>query len=159
VAAKLGIDLVWFGVMICVNMQTSFMHPPFGFALFYLRGIADTLFKNKALPRKVESSDIYMGAIPWIFIQLLLVAIVIFFPQTVTVFLDKEKVLDLNKASEQIEQMGGGRTRAEPVALDPTPAAPGSAAASAADNASSAPADEDPMEAVKRALEQDKAKK
>jgi hypothetical protein len=45
VADKMGIDMVWFGVLLCVNMQTSFMHPPFGFALFYLRGIADTLFK------------------------------------------------------------------------------------------------------------------
>jgi tripartite ATP-independent transporter DctM subunit len=150
VAAKLGIDLVWFGVMICVNMQTSFMHPPFGFALFYLRGIADTLFKNKALPRKVESSDIYMGAIPWIFIQLLLVAIVIFFPQTVTVFLDKEKVLDIDKASEQIQQMGGGRTQSQ------TPELP---AASPASGASAAPASEDPMEAVRRALDADKAKR
>ena len=108
VAAKLGIDLIWFGVMICVNMQTSFMHPPFGFALFYLRGIADTLYKNKALPRKVESSDIYMGAIPFIVIQLLLVGIVIFFPQTVTIFLDKETVLDLDKAGSQLQQMGKG---------------------------------------------------
>ena len=108
VAAKLGIDLIWFGVMICVNMQTSFMHPPFGFALFYLRGIADTLYKNKALPRKVESSDIYMGAIPFIVIQLMLVGIVIFFPQTVTVFLDKEKAIDLDQASSQLQQMGKG---------------------------------------------------
>jgi tripartite ATP-independent transporter DctM subunit len=108
VAAKLGIDLIWFGVMICVNMQTSFMHPPFGFALFYLRGIADTLYKNKSLPRKVESNDIYMGAIPFIVIQLILVGIVIFFPQTVTVFLEKEKTLDLDKASSQLQQMGKG---------------------------------------------------
>ena len=108
VAAKLGIDLIWFGVMICVNMQTSFMHPPFGFALFYLRGISDTLYKNKSLPRKVESSDIYMGAIPFIVIQLILVGIVIFFPQTVTIFLDKEKVLDLDKANIQLQQMGKG---------------------------------------------------
>jgi tripartite ATP-independent transporter DctM subunit len=154
VAAKLGIDLVWFGVMICVNMQTSFMHPPFGFALFYLRGIADTLFKNKALPRKVESSDIYMGAIPWIVLQLILVAMVIFVPETVTVFLDKEKVLDIDKASEQIQQMGGRSGRTPEPVLDPaqslTPAsAPGGGGAAA----------EDPMEAVKRALDQDKAKK
>jgi tripartite ATP-independent transporter DctM subunit len=113
VAAKLGIDLIWFGVMICVNMQTSFMHPPFGFALFYLRGISDTLYKNKALPRKVESSDIYMGAIPFIVIQLVLVAVVIFFPQTVTFFLDKEKVLDLDKASSQLQQMGKGAAGAD----------------------------------------------
>jgi tripartite ATP-independent transporter DctM subunit len=149
VAAKLGIDLVWFGVMICVNMQTSFMHPPFGFALFYLRGISDTLFKNKALPRKVESRDIYMGAIPFIVIQLILVAIVIFFPQTVTVFLDKEKTLDIDKASEMIQQMGGGRSQQSDAPVAPSAPQP----------ASAAPADEDPMEAVRRALEQDKPKK
>ena len=147
VATKLGIDLIWFGVMICVNMQTSFMHPPFGFALFYLRGIADTLFKNGSIPRKVESKDIYLGSIPFIVMQLILVAIVIFFPQTVTVFLDKEKVLDLDKASQQIQEMGGGRTQKAPAA-DADPLKPATSAA-----------EEDPMEAVKRALEQDKAKK
>ena len=110
IAAKLGIDLVWFGVLICVNMQTSFMHPPFGFALFYLRGIADTLYKNKALPRKVESKDIYLGAIPWVVMQLLLVAIVIFVPQTVTIFLDKPVVLDLDKAGRDLQQIGKGGT-------------------------------------------------
>jgi len=97
VAAKLGIDMVWFGVLLCVNMQTSFMHPPFGFALFYLRGIADTLFKNGALPRKVESRDIYLGAVPWVGMQLLLVAIVIFVPQTVTLFLDKKVTVDIDQ--------------------------------------------------------------
>jgi tripartite ATP-independent transporter DctM subunit len=97
VAAKLGIDMVWFGVLLCVNMQTSFMHPPFGFALFYLRGIADTLFKNGALPSKIDSRDIYLGAIPWVGLQLLLVGIVIFFPQTVTVFLDKKVEVDVDK--------------------------------------------------------------
>ena len=97
VADKMGIDLIWFGVMICVNMQTSFMHPPFGFALFYLRGISDTLFKNKVLPAKVESKDIYMGSIPFIVLQLILVGIVIAFPQTVTVFLDKKVVLDIDR--------------------------------------------------------------
>lgn len=71
IAQSLGIDLIWFGVLICINMQTSFMHPPFGFALFYLRSIA---------PRTVKTSDIYMGAIPWLGMQLILVAIVIFWP-------------------------------------------------------------------------------
>ncbi|GGH49481.1 C4-dicarboxylate ABC transporter [Comamonas phosphati] len=97
VAHKLGIDLVWFGVLLCVNMQTSFMHPPFGFALFYLRGISDTLFKEKRIDRPVKSTDIYMGSIPWVAMQVILVAIVIFFPQTVTVFLDKEVAVDLDK--------------------------------------------------------------
>ena len=160
VAAKLGIDLIWFGVMICVNMQTSFMHPPFGFALFYLRGIADTLFKNGSISRKVESKDIYMGAIPWIVIQLILVGIVIFFPQTVTVFLDKEKVLDLDKASEQIQQMGGGRTQQPAPSLEPSPSlAPAAGSASGVPAAEALPAAEDPMDAVRRALEADKAKK
>jgi tripartite ATP-independent transporter DctM subunit len=105
VAQKMGIDMVWFGVLLCVNMQTSFMHPPFGFALFYLRGISDTLYKNGTLPRKVESRDIYLGAIPWVAMQLLLVAIVIFVPQTVTVFLDKEVKIDTDKV--QLEMPPG----------------------------------------------------
>lgn len=96
VANKLGIDMIWFGVLLCVNMQTSFMHPPFGFALFYLRSSADTLFKTGSLPAKVMSRDIYLGSIPWVILQLMLVLIVIFIPQTVTVFLDKPVVVDIN---------------------------------------------------------------
>jgi tripartite ATP-independent transporter DctM subunit len=102
VADKLGIDLIWFGVLLCANMQTSFMHPPFGFALFYLRGIADTLWKEKRIPFAVKSNDIYMGSIPWVILQLILVAIIIFFPQTVTVFLDKPKYVDESKVKLEI---------------------------------------------------------
>ena len=102
VADKLGIDLIWFGVLLCVNMQTSFMHPPFGFALFYLRGIADTLFKEKRIPAAIKSNDIYLGAIPWVIMQLLLVTIVIFVPQTVTMFLDKAEDIDLDKVKIEI---------------------------------------------------------
>ncbi len=80
--------LIWFGVMLCVNLQTSFMHPPFGFALFYLRGVA---------PKEVKSSDIYLGAIPWVFLQIILVALVVAFPKQVTMFLDKTVVYDLDK--------------------------------------------------------------
>ena len=72
--------LVWFGVMLCVNMQTSFMHPPFGFALFYLRGVA---------PKEVKSSDIYWGALPWVGLQLIMVVVVAAFPALVTTLLDK----------------------------------------------------------------------
>lgn len=109
VAEKMGIDLIWFGVLLCVNMQTSFMHPPFGFALFYLRGIADTLFKEKRIPIAVKSNDIYMGSIPWVIMQLLLVAIVIFVPETVTAFLDKEVKVDLDKV--QIEMPADAENR------------------------------------------------
>ena len=99
VAQKMGIDMIWFGVLLCVNMQTSFMHPPFGFALFYLRGISDTLWKNRSIPHPVLSRDIYIGAIPWVIMQLMLVVIVIFFPQTVTMFADKgpDQNVDLEK--------------------------------------------------------------
>lgn len=76
VAEKLGIDLIWFGVLLSVNMQTSFMHPPFGFALFYLRSVA---------PREVKTADIYLGAIPFVLIQLLMVALIIAFPGLVSV--------------------------------------------------------------------------
>jgi TRAP-type mannitol/chloroaromatic compound transport system permease large subunit len=74
-AEKLGIDLVWFGVMLGVNMQTSFMHPPFGFALFYLRSVA---------PPQVRTGDIYWGAVPWVVIQLVMVGLVVAFPEMVT---------------------------------------------------------------------------
>ena len=73
------------------------MHPPFGFALFYLRGIADSLYKNGSIPRKIESKDIYMGSIPWVILQLILVVVVIFVPQTVTIFLDKQEKVDLDQ--------------------------------------------------------------
>jgi len=97
VADKMGINLIWFGVLLCVNLQTSFMHPPFGFALFYLRGIADSLWKDKRIPEPVKSNDIYMGAIPWVIMQVILVLVVILFPQSVTVFLDEKVEVDLDK--------------------------------------------------------------
>ncbi len=88
--------LIWFGVMLCVNMQTSFMHPPFGFALFYLRGVA---------PREVKSSDIYWGALPWVGLQLIMVVLVIAFPITVTALLEAPSKVDLNKIQIDIPQI------------------------------------------------------
>jgi Tripartite ATP-independent periplasmic transporter, DctM component len=90
--------------LLCVNLQTSFMHPPFGFALFYLRGIADTLFKDKRIPVAVKSNDIYLGSIPWVIMQILLVVIVIFVPQTVTAFLDQEVKVDIDKVVIEMPQ-------------------------------------------------------
>jgi len=91
-----GPALIWFGVMLCVNMQTSFLHPPFGFALFYLRGVA---------PKEVKSSDIYWGAMPWIGLQLIMVLIVIAFPITVTGLLDKPVNVDLDKVKIEVPQI------------------------------------------------------
>src|SRR5689334_22997287 len=87
-AEKLGIDLIWFGVLICANIQTSFMHPPFGFALFYLRGIA---------PPSVKTSEIYWGAIPWVALQVILVVIVILWPGSVTYWIDRSTRIDPSK--------------------------------------------------------------
>ncbi|NML25592.1 TRAP transporter large permease [Zoogloea dura] len=88
VAEKLGIDLIWFGVLLGVNMQTSFMHPPFGFALFYLRSVA---------PASVKTTQIYWGAVPFVVIQIIMVGILIAFPQLVTMSLDTQQVVDTDQ--------------------------------------------------------------
>ncbi len=93
-ADKLGIDLIWFGVLICANIQTSFMHQPFGFALFYLRGIA---------PKSIKTSDIYWGAIPWIGTMVILVAIVILWPASVTYWIDRTTKIDPSKVKIEIQ--------------------------------------------------------
>lgn len=86
-ADKLGIDLIWFGVLLGVNMQTSFMHPPFGFALFYLRSVAarvpylDRVTGKQIAP--VTTGQIYWGSVPFVGIQILMVALTIMFPQMV----------------------------------------------------------------------------
>jgi tripartite ATP-independent transporter DctM subunit len=96
VADKLGIDLIWFGVLLGVNMQTSFMHPPFGFALFYLRSVApgkaytDKISGKSIAP--VTTGQIYWGAVPFVVIQVIMVGIVIAFPQIVTVTLHKSGI-------------------------------------------------------------------
>ncbi len=74
VAQSLGLDLVWYGVIIGANLQTSFLTPPFGFALFYLRGVA---------PPEIKTEDIYRGAIPFILLQLFVLFLIITFPQLV----------------------------------------------------------------------------
>ena len=91
-ADKLGIDLIWFGVLLAVNMQTSFMHPPFGFALFYFRSVApakeyiDRVTKKLTAP--VTTGQIYWGAVPFVCIQVIMVGLVIAFPQMVMVYKD-----------------------------------------------------------------------
>ena len=107
VADKLGIDLVWFGVLLAVNMQTSFMHPPFGFALFFLRSVApdkeytDKLTKKRVAP--VTTEQIYMGAIPFLCIQLMMVGLIIAFPGIVSSGMDEKVDYDLDAIREQME--------------------------------------------------------
>ncbi|MCC5867923.1 MAG: TRAP transporter large permease subunit [Gammaproteobacteria bacterium] len=71
----MGVDPVWLGIMIAINLQTSFLTPPFGFALFYLRGVA---------PPTLETKDIYRGAMPFVALQLLMLAILAAWPQLAT---------------------------------------------------------------------------
>jgi TRAP-type mannitol/chloroaromatic compound transport system permease large subunit len=100
VADKLGIDLIWFGVLLGVNMQTSFMHPPFGFALFYLRSVAakkDYVDKPTGrLIKAVTTGQIYWGAVPFVLIQILMIGIVIAFPQMVMVYKAGESTINPN---------------------------------------------------------------
>jgi len=107
VADKLGIDLIWFGVLLGVNMQTSFMHPPFGFALFYLRSVAPPKeyvdkISGKLTP-PVTTGQIYWGAVPFVVIQVIMVVLVIAFPGMVTSSLEKSTV-DPSKVQIEIPQ-------------------------------------------------------
>ncbi len=106
VATKLGIDLIWFGVLLGVNMQTSFMHPPFGFALFYLRSVAPIKeFFDKVtgkLTQPVTTGQIYWGAVPFVVVQLIMVGMVIAFPQMVMVYKDDAPKSDPSKIELQI---------------------------------------------------------
>ncbi|MBA3772203.1 MAG: TRAP transporter large permease subunit [Ramlibacter sp.] len=108
VAEKLGIDLVWFGVLLAVNMQTSFMHPPFGFALFYLRSVApDKEYKDRITGKMtppVTTMQIYWGAVPFVLIQIVMVSLIIVFPGIVSSGLDKAEAVDLNKVQIQMNQ-------------------------------------------------------
>ncbi|MDP5240534.1 TRAP transporter large permease subunit [Uliginosibacterium sp. 31-16] len=125
VAEKLGIDLIWFGVLLAINMQTSFLHPPFGFALFFLRSVA---------PATVRTAEIYLGAIPFVLIQMLMVGLVIVFPQLVSVGLGEVKKIDIDQVqidipmgdqSEQSvddllqQQLEGGSPQSAPAGGDP----------------------------------------
>lgn len=105
VAEKMGIDLIWFGILLSVNMQTSFMHPPFGFALFYLRSVA---------PKEVKTSDIYWGAIPFVCIQVIMVALIIFVPSIVNVDAPEDMKRKLNLKIEIPAASGPAPEYAEP---------------------------------------------
>ncbi|MFC5499058.1 TRAP transporter large permease subunit [Caenimonas terrae] len=108
VAEKLGIDLIWFGVLLGVNMQTSFMHPPFGFALFYLRSVAPTKEYTDRVTRQpiapVTTMQIYWGAVPFVLIQIIMVGLIIAFPGIVSSGLDKTEKIDLDKIQQQMNK-------------------------------------------------------
>ena len=180
VAQKLGVDLIWFGVLLAVNMQTSFMHPPFGFALFYLRSVApEKAYVDRVTGKVMEpvtTMQIYKGAIPFVLMQLVMVAALISFPGLVTGALDKATAVDMDAIGAQMrDSLTGGS--AEPgaasggdtwgndsayggaapaaggtVAPASSPEAPASAAEPAA--AGGAWGQDDPAKALNEALKQ-----
>jgi len=173
VADKLGIDLVWFGVLLAVNMQTSFLHPPFGFALFYLRSVAPAKpYVDPVTGRTMEpvtTMQIYRGAIPFLVLQLTMVAILIAFPGMVTSHLDKKIKVDMNAVGAQMlesldaEQGGGLDIDAGPPAGAASAAGPQGApvpgaGARAPRESGSAPSDapgtvpDDPVKALEESL-------
>jgi tripartite ATP-independent transporter DctM subunit len=126
VAEKLGIDLIWFGVLLGVNMQTSFMHPPFGFALFFLRSVAGKNdYTDKMTGKRIKgmaTSDIYWGAIPFVFIQIIMVVLVIAFPELVGNATVKPQSLDNVPMNIELPDYGNGETP-PPQAEEPDPTA------------------------------------
>jgi TRAP-type mannitol/chloroaromatic compound transport system permease large subunit len=112
VAEKLGIDLIWFGILLSINMQTSFMHPPFGYALFYLRSVAATKdYVDKVTGKqiaRVTTGQIYWGAVPFVLIQLVMVGLVIAIPGIVSGGLAKKPPIDTDKIEIMIPDTGSG---------------------------------------------------
>lgn len=106
VAHKLGIDPVWFGVMLAMNLQTSFLTPPFGFSLFYLRSVA---------PATITTSAIYKGVLPFIVLQIFMVIMVAVFPELVGQHKTEQTVWDA--PAEFVDSAGGGATADEAIRL------------------------------------------
>ena len=123
VADSLGIDLIWFGVLLAVNMQTSFMHPPFGFSLFYLRSVAPTRpYKDKVNGETiapVTTGQIYRGAIPFVFLQIVMIIIVIAFPDLVLNYKSGQVAMDPSKVEINIPMPDAGS--ANPYGAPATP--------------------------------------
>ena len=146
VAEKMGIDLIWFGVILAMNLQTSFLTPPFGFALFYLRSVApksdyvDRL-TNKTIPA-VTTAQIYKGSIAFIVLQVIMVSAIVLKPELVSGNIDKGVQINAEDALQDLRD--AGRT-----AID-------ARAADAADGAASAPEPYDPMKGLLDAIKDEK---
>ncbi|WP_372658542.1 TRAP transporter large permease subunit, partial [Hydrogenophaga sp.] len=116
VADKLGIDLIWFGIILAMNLQTSFLTPPFGFALFYLRSVAarndyDDEVTGKRIPA-VTTVQIYKGSIAFIVLQIIMVAVIVFDPTIVTGNLVKKPVMDEQALENLFDNMPGQEYKA-----------------------------------------------
>jgi len=160
VAITLGIDPVWFGVLLAVNMQTSFMHPPFGFALFYLRSVAPHEdYKDRLTGQtiaKVTTGQIYWGAVPFVVIQIVMVGLIIAFPGIVSRDVAKEAG-NLEQLQLDVDRANTG-VKAQPELT--MPAASGADSGTA--DGASAPASgekDDPMKGLLDSMKKDADKK
>ena len=129
-ASALGIDLIWFGVLLGINMQTSFMHPPFGFALFYLRSVAARVpYLDRVTGKMTEpvtTGQIYWGAVPFVFIQIIMVALTIMFPQMVLHYKGDAAVVDPATIQLEVPGFNGGGFGLPALQFPGTPPADGS---------------------------------
>ena len=160
--------MIWFGVIIAMNLQTSFLTPPFGFALFYLRSVAAKKdYKDRVTGETipaVTTPQIYKGSIAFIVLQVIMVAMVITFPKLVIDGIDEGVKVDADKALESLLQQAPPAPTL-PAALEPAGSAPaGAAPAPAAPGGLPSPApapapQEDPMKALLEAVKEDAQKK
>ena len=155
VADKLGIDLIWFGVILAMNLQTSFLTPPFGFALFYLRSVAAKVdyqdrITGVTIPA-VTTAQIYKGSIAFIILQLCMVAAVVAFPGLVSGGIEKTETIDADKALESM----GLPEPAVPEAADEAASAPDGTASEAGETPRD---DDDPMKALEESMKKDAKK-
>lgn len=165
VADKLGIDLIWFGVLLGINMQTSFMHPPFGFALFYLRSVAPlSEYKDKITGKMiapVTTGQIYWGAVPFVCIQILMVGLVIAMPGLVSAGLGKHEKIDVDKVKIEMPETNDYKPQDQNInELFNLPAQvpKNSSQPDAAAPEPNAASPEDPAESLKHHLEKEKQK-
>lgn len=125
-AEALGIDIIWFGVIMAMNLQTSFLSPPFGFALFYLRSVAPRQSYVDPVTGKrvkgIETTALYAGAIPFIFIQVVMVAVIYLFPGIVTHYRSNQVTIDPAEVQRQLDNLTipglGGDGAIPPPAFD-----------------------------------------
>ena len=161
VAEKMGIDMIWFGVIVAMNLQTSFLTPPFGFALFYLRSVAARKdYKDRVTGKTiagVKTTEIYKGSIAFIVLQVIMVGVIMTNPGLVTGNIEKAATMSDEEIMRQLDSMGmGAEDPAETTQPNPT-SEPAEDAASDAmgEPAADAPAD-DPLKDLEKAAEEKK---
>jgi TRAP-type mannitol/chloroaromatic compound transport system permease large subunit len=155
VAEKLDINLIWFGIILAMNLQTSFLTPPFGFALFYLRSVAarndyDDVVTGKRI-KAVTTAQIYKGSIAFIILQIIMVSVIVFNPTIVTGSLEEAVKVDDATVNDMLRNMPGLEEE-EPEVTEESDAEPAAEGDPAPEPAATEDAEPDPMKAMEEAL-------